>query len=47
MVSSYNKSLAITFLAVAIFISALSVDLVGAQNSTPGPHRRSGVDGGS
>ena len=36
MVSTVHKSLTITFLAVSIFISGLSVDFVGAQNTAAG-----------
>jgi two-component system sensor histidine kinase EvgS len=37
MVSTVHKSLTISFLAVSIFISGLSADLVSAQSSAPEP----------
>jgi len=37
MMSSFHKSLTISFLAVSIFISGLNADLVSAQNSAPEP----------
>ena len=37
MMNSFHKSLTISFLAVSIFISGLSADLVSAQNSAPEP----------
>ena len=37
MINTLHKSLAITFLAVSIFISGLSADLVSAQSSAPEP----------
>jgi hypothetical protein len=36
MMNTLHKSLAIAFLAVSIFISGLTVDLVGAQNAAAG-----------
>jgi len=36
MMNTLHKSLAIAFLAVSIFISGLTVDLVGAQNTAAG-----------
>ena len=35
--NNMHKTLTITFLAVSIFISGLSVDFVGAQNAAVGP----------
>ena len=37
MMKTLHKSLTIAFLAVSIFISGLSVDFVGAQNTAVGP----------
>jgi len=37
MMNTLHKSLTIVFLAASIFVSGLSVDFVGAQNTAVGP----------